>query len=113
MSISGFNVNGTTEKYNFSDLDNISIDTNHIAWNAVTAGKIAEGAIQTSRLADAAVTTAKIAGGAVTTSKLDTGVKDYVTNTVYTANSLTLAKGTANGVTVTAQQLAQLLALLN
>lgn len=46
MSVSGFKINGATEKYNFPDLDNISVTTQHIADEAVTDSKLASSGIK-------------------------------------------------------------------
>lgn len=40
MSVSGFRVNGVTERYNYNDLENIDVQTDHIHDEAVTMGKL-------------------------------------------------------------------------
>ena len=88
-TIRGFNVDGEVYKYDYAALENISVQTSHIADNAVTSAKIANNAVTTNKLASSSVMTTKIADGNVTTDKIADGA---VTTAKVANNSITNAK---------------------
>lgn len=50
MSVSGFKINNTVEKYNYADLDNIAVQTGDIVAGAVTTPKIADDSVTPSKI---------------------------------------------------------------
>ena len=88
-TIRGFNVDGNVYKYDYDGLENISVQTGHIAASAVTADKVASNAITTGKIVDGAVTADKIASNAITTAKIVDGA---VTADKIASNAITTGK---------------------
>jgi len=76
-----------------------TIETDHIADNAVTTGKLEDGAVTTDKLRDNAVTSAKIADQAVATDK----IKDLAVTTAKIADNAITTSKIADGAVTTAK----------